>query len=97
LALSSQKFRELLGQQSFIETVGRFQWSVLFGLAKMKWCICLFFAGCLGPVATMLSGWDLESGGLFGVEKGSSSGGMESVPSQRFASIAHCPSGVSIQ
>ena len=36
LALTSQKFRGLLGSQGFIGTVGRFQWSALVGFAKMS-------------------------------------------------------------
>ena len=36
----------------------------------MACCNSLFAAECLGPAATMLSRWDLESSGLFGVEYG---------------------------
>ncbi len=58
------------GSQGFIGTVGRVQWLVLAGFAKMTCCICLFVEECLGPTATMLSRWNLGSGELVGVEYG---------------------------
>jgi hypothetical protein len=62
--------RGLVGPQGFIGNVGRVKWLALVDFAKMTCCICLFVAKCLGPTATMLSRWDLGSGGLFCVEYG---------------------------
>jgi hypothetical protein len=58
----------LVGPQGFIGSVGQVKWLALVGFAKMTCCICLFVEECLGPTATMLSRWDVESGGLIGVE-----------------------------
>ena len=52
----------------------------------MTCCICLFAAECLGPAATMLSRWDVESGGLIGVENRFFvwRDGIDAIPAIRF-------------
>ena len=56
------------GSQGFIGSVGQVKWVAIVGLAKMSCCICLFAAECLGTTAKILFRWDVESGGLIGVE-----------------------------
>ncbi len=67
-------------------TVGRFLWLAAVDFARMTCCICLFVAECLGPTATMLSRWDLESGELVCVENRFFvwRDGVDAVPAIRF-------------
>ncbi len=74
------------GLQGFVGTFGRVQRRATVGFAEMTCCICLFATECLGLTATMLSRWDLESGGLFCVEYGFFvwRDGVDAIPAIRF-------------